>query len=189
MQSVLRNVNGAPRRSNPRFCRCLKVVSFSAREAQDMSSSNRSGSHSLQPSLTTATPCPLSRVVDEDYNKGVADALIVLLQSHSVLVHSPMLSTSSSVPIALPPIAMLSCIDCSFPHGRLNGDLSMLATLRGKLSDMMNPVPGFPTARPIASPPCLHEKCLHDPIFVGLADATAGPSVPNSLLPIYDRTI
>jgi hypothetical protein len=178
MQSVLRSILGEllkkeckkcqwrPKEEQPAILSAsLKVVSFSATEAQDTSSLNRSGSRSLQPSLTTANPCPLSCVVDEDYDKGVADALIVLSQSHSVPVHSPMLSTSSSVPIALPPIAMLSCIDCSFPHRRLNGNLSMLATLRGKLSNMMNPVLGFPTARPIASPPCLHEKRLHDPIF------------------------
>ena len=42
-------------------------------------SSNGSGSsRSVQPSPTSATPRPPSRVVDEDYDEGVADALIVL---------------------------------------------------------------------------------------------------------------
>ena len=42
-------------------------------------SSNGSGSsHSIQPSPTSATPRPPSRVVDEDYDEGVADALINL---------------------------------------------------------------------------------------------------------------
>ena len=42
-------------------------------------SSNGSGSsRSVQPSPTSATPRPPSRVVDEDYDEGVVDALIVL---------------------------------------------------------------------------------------------------------------
>ncbi|KAH0838714.1 TPR-like protein [Lanmaoa asiatica] len=73
----------------------FKVGSFSAKEAQDTSSSNGSGSRSLQPSPTTATPRPPSRVVDEDYDEGVADALVVLSQSHGAPMHSPTLSNGS----------------------------------------------------------------------------------------------
>ncbi|KAF8554568.1 hypothetical protein OG21DRAFT_1412346 [Imleria badia] len=73
----------------------FKVGSFSAKEAQDTSSSNGSGSRSLQPSPTAATPRPPSRVVDEDYDEGVADSLLVLSQSHSAPMHSPTLSNGS----------------------------------------------------------------------------------------------
>ncbi|KAF8433351.1 hypothetical protein L210DRAFT_1033568 [Boletus edulis BED1] len=73
----------------------FKVGSFSAKEAQDTSSSNGSTSRSLQPSPTTVTPHPPLRVVDEDYDKGVADALIVLSQSHIAPMHSPTLSNGS----------------------------------------------------------------------------------------------
>ncbi|KAG9310296.1 TPR-like protein [Chiua virens] len=73
----------------------FKVGSFSAKEIADTSSSNGSGSRSLQPSPTTATPRPPSRVVDEDYDEGVADALVHLSQSHSAPMHSPTLSNGS----------------------------------------------------------------------------------------------
>ncbi|KAF8124218.1 hypothetical protein EV363DRAFT_1541247 [Boletus edulis] len=73
----------------------FKVGSFSAKEAQDTSSLNGSTSRSLQPSPTTVTPHPPSCVVDEDYDKGVADALIVLSQSHIAPMHSPTLSNGS----------------------------------------------------------------------------------------------
>lgn len=84
----------------------FKVGSFSARDGQDTSSSG-SGSRSLQPSPTSATPRPPSRVVDEDYDEGVADALVGLSQcrsaapsgsahdNHSVPMHSPTLSSGS----------------------------------------------------------------------------------------------
>jgi hypothetical protein len=80
----------------------FKVVLFSAKEAQDTSSSNGSGSCSLQPSWITPTPYPPSHVVDEDYEEGVADALIVLLQSHSAPVHSPTLSNGSRHAVTSP---------------------------------------------------------------------------------------
>lgn len=73
----------------------FKVGSFSAKEGQETSSSNGSGSRSLQPSPITATPRPPSRVVDEDYDEGVADALVVLSQSHGAPMHSPTLSNGS----------------------------------------------------------------------------------------------
>jgi hypothetical protein len=73
----------------------FKVASFSAKEGQDTSSSTGSASRSLQPSPTSATPRPPSRVVDEDYDEGVADALVVLSQSHSAPMHSPTLSNGS----------------------------------------------------------------------------------------------
>ncbi|KIJ21344.1 hypothetical protein PAXINDRAFT_104349 [Paxillus involutus ATCC 200175] len=83
----------------------FKMGSFSAKE--DTSSSNGSGSRSLQPSPTSATPRPPSRVVDEDYDEGVADALVVLSQyrasdatvpthdSHGGPMQSPTLSNGS----------------------------------------------------------------------------------------------
>lgn len=73
----------------------FKVGSFSTKDGQDTSSSNGSGSRSLQPSPTTATPRPPSRVVDEDYDEGVADALVVLSQSQGAPMHSPTLSNGS----------------------------------------------------------------------------------------------
>ncbi|KAI9566990.1 TPR-like protein [Boletus coccyginus] len=73
----------------------FKVGSFSAKEAHDTSSSNGSSSRSLQPSPTTATPRPPSRVVDEDYDEGVADALVGLSQSRIAPMHSPTLSNGS----------------------------------------------------------------------------------------------
>jgi glucose repression mediator protein len=267
----------------------FKVASFSAKEAQDTSSSSGSGSRSLQPSPTTATPRPPSRVVDEDYDEGVADALVVLSQSHSAPVHSPTLSNgsrhtvtsprpvishrgsvstsgsrpsppggaslkrplspgideldnkrtrmdpikrgppsptgrhtpvppsrhspvplrmqpasrspesrhhtdaghpyppspppisvslpphprpigaghSSQAPIALPPIATLSPASTapSPTDDRMAIDRrSPSPPSRGKLSDVMNPVAGSPTARPIASPPRLHEKKDPSPV-------------------------
>ncbi|KAF8122025.1 hypothetical protein EV363DRAFT_1558455 [Boletus edulis] len=256
----------------------FKAGSFSAKEAQDTSSSNGSGSRSLQPSPTTVTPRPPSRVVDEDYDEGVADALVVLSQSHIAPMHSPTLSNgsrhtvtspcpgiphhgrpsppggatlkrplspdvddldnkhmrvdsiksglpsptgqhtpvpssrpspipfrtqpashspesrqhadaghaylpspptismslpphlrpigsghgshpSSSVPIALPPIAPLSPASTapSPTDDRMAID-QRSPTPPGKLADVMNPAAGSPTARPIASPPRLHEK-------------------------------
>lgn len=265
----------------------FKVGSFSAKEVQDTSSSNGSSSRSLQPSPTTATPRPPSRVVDEDYDEGVADALVVLSQSHSAPMHSPTLSngsrhtvtsprpvishrgsistsgsrpsppggtslkrplspgvdesdikrtrvdpikrgapsptgrhtpipssrpspipfrtqpashspesrqhaeaghpyppspppisvslpphprpigaghsshTSSSAPIALPPIATLSPASTapSPTDDRMAIDRrSPSPPSRGKLSDVMNPAAGSPTARPVQSPPRLHDK-------------------------------
>lgn len=47
-----------------------------------MASSSGSGSRSSQPSPTSATSHPPSRVMDEDYDEGVADALVVVLLSH-----------------------------------------------------------------------------------------------------------
>ncbi|KAF8137055.1 hypothetical protein EV363DRAFT_1534257 [Boletus edulis] len=74
----------------------FKVGSFSAKEAQDISSLNGSGSRSLQPSPTTITPHPPSHVVDEDYDKGVVDALVIPSQSHIAPMHSPTLSGNPS---------------------------------------------------------------------------------------------
>ncbi|KAF9242359.1 TPR-like protein [Melanogaster broomeanus] len=83
----------------------FKVGSFSAKE--ETSSSNGSGSRSLRPSPTSATPRLPSRVVDEDYDEGVAESLVVLSQSrapdqagathdsHGALMHSPTLSNGS----------------------------------------------------------------------------------------------
>jgi len=69
-------------------------------------SSNGSGSsRSVQPSPTSATPLPPSRVVDEDYDEGVADALIVLSSYRApdnsgsagdAPSHSPTMSSSHS---------------------------------------------------------------------------------------------
>jgi len=69
-------------------------------------SSNGSGSsRSVQPSPTSATPRPPSRVVDEDYDEGVADALIVLSSYRApdnsgsagdAPSHSPTMSSSHS---------------------------------------------------------------------------------------------
>ncbi|KAF9229813.1 TPR-like protein [Gyrodon lividus] len=84
----------------------FKIGSFSAKEAQDASSSNGSGNRSLQPSPTSATPRPPSRTVDEDYDEGVADALVVLSQyrapdapalahDNHAPMHSPTLSNGS----------------------------------------------------------------------------------------------
>ncbi|KIK99209.1 hypothetical protein PAXRUDRAFT_132529 [Paxillus rubicundulus Ve08.2h10] len=90
----------------------FKMGSFSAKE--DTSSSNGSGSRSLQPSPMSATPRPPSRVVDEDYDEGVADALVVLSQyrapdatvptrdSHSGPMQSPTLSSGSRHTVTSP---------------------------------------------------------------------------------------
>ncbi|KAG1725558.1 TPR-like protein [Suillus paluster] len=61
--------NGVP--SNAMF----KIGSFSAKEGPETSSS---GSRSLQPSPTSATPRPPSRVVDDDYDEGITESLLTL---------------------------------------------------------------------------------------------------------------
>ncbi|KAI6137040.1 TPR-like protein [Pisolithus sp. B1] len=87
----------------------FKVASFSAKDGQDTASSSGSGNRSLQPSPTSATPRLPSRVVDEDYDEGVADALVNLSQtrpseqsasahdnySANATMHSPTLSNAS----------------------------------------------------------------------------------------------
>ena len=75
-------------------------------------SSNGSGSsRSVQPSPTSATPRPPSRVVDEDYDEGVADALIVLSSYRApdnsgsageAPSHSPTISSAHSRPSPRP---------------------------------------------------------------------------------------
>jgi glucose repression mediator protein len=59
-------------------------------------SSNSSSSRSIQPSPTSATPRQVMRPVDEDYDEGVADALIVL--SNSSKPDGPTQSPSPRVP-------------------------------------------------------------------------------------------
>ncbi|KAI5991298.1 TPR-like protein [Pisolithus orientalis] len=85
----------------------FKVPSFSAKDGQDTASSSGSGNRSLQPSPTGATPRLPSRVVDEDYDEGVADALVNLSQTrpaeqsasahdnYNATMHSPTLSNAS----------------------------------------------------------------------------------------------
>ncbi|CAA7264679.1 unnamed protein product [Cyclocybe aegerita] len=51
---------------------------YSKGPASPENSSNSGSSRSIQPSPTSATPRPPSRVVDEDYDEGVADALMGL---------------------------------------------------------------------------------------------------------------
>ncbi|KAH7907526.1 TPR-like protein, partial [Hygrophoropsis aurantiaca] len=101
--------NGLP--TNPSF----KVSQFPAKEGPE-TSSNGSGasSRSMQPSPTGPTPRPPSRVVDEDYDEGVADALVNLSQycapemaapsvdSHCVPIHSPTASSGSRHTAASP---------------------------------------------------------------------------------------
>ncbi|KAG6333438.1 hypothetical protein ID866_5652 [Astraeus odoratus] len=91
---------------------------FSAKEGQDTASSSGSGSRSLQPSPTSATPRAPHRGIDEDYDegydKGAADALVNLSQSrfvdaptsahdsHSGAAHSPTLSSGSRHSVTSP---------------------------------------------------------------------------------------
>lgn len=60
-------------------------------------SSNSSSSRSIQPSPTSATPRQVMRPVDEDYDEGVADALIVLANSSNPdgPTQSPTISSQS----------------------------------------------------------------------------------------------
>ncbi|KAG2160230.1 TPR-like protein [Suillus bovinus] len=60
--------NGVPSNMPATF----KISSFSAKEGPETSSS---GSRSLQPSPTSATPRPPSRVVDDDYDEGIETLL------------------------------------------------------------------------------------------------------------------
>ncbi|KAI6001849.1 hypothetical protein EDD15DRAFT_2472500 [Pisolithus albus] len=76
-QSARLDSNGFP----PNMPASFKVASFSAKGGQDMASSSGSGNLSLQPSPTSATPRLPSRVVDEDYDEGIADALVNLSQT------------------------------------------------------------------------------------------------------------
>ncbi|KAI5999819.1 hypothetical protein F5J12DRAFT_724331 [Pisolithus orientalis] len=92
----------------------FKVPSFSAKDGQDMASLSSSVNCSLQPSLTSATPHLPSQVVDEDYDEGVADALVNLSQTHpakqsasahdnyNAMMHSPTLSNASFHTVNLP---------------------------------------------------------------------------------------
>ncbi|KIM51367.1 hypothetical protein SCLCIDRAFT_76262, partial [Scleroderma citrinum Foug A] len=97
-----RKRKGAPRRKDerPDSNGLYKVGSFSAKDGQDTASSSGSGSRSSQPSPTNVTPRPPSRVIDEDYDEGAADALVVLSQYRSAEpsasgAHSPTLSSGS----------------------------------------------------------------------------------------------
>ncbi|KAI6022585.1 TPR-like protein [Pisolithus marmoratus] len=98
-ESVRSDSNGLPANLPASF----KVASFSAKDGQDTASSSGSGNRSLQPSPTSATPRLPSRVVDEDYDEGVADALVNLSQTrpaeahdnYNVAMHSPTLSNAS----------------------------------------------------------------------------------------------
>ena len=73
--------------------------------------SSNGSSRSIQPSPTSATPRPPSRVVDEDYDEGVADALIVLSSYRApdnsgsageAPSHSPTISSAHSRPSPRP---------------------------------------------------------------------------------------
>lgn len=89
----------------------FKISSFSAKEGPETSSS---GSRSLQPSPTSATPRPPSRIVDDDYDEGITESLLTLshyrvaemqapsTDSQSGSVHSPTVSNGSRHTAASP---------------------------------------------------------------------------------------
>ena len=60
----------------------LMLLAISSRATPEASSNG--SSRSVQPSPTSATPRPPTRVVDENYDEGVADALIIF--RHIVLL-------------------------------------------------------------------------------------------------------
>ena len=104
-----RKRKGAPCRKDerPDLNGLYKVGSFSAKDGQDTASSSGSGSCSSQLSPMNITPHLLSRVIDEDYDEGAMDALVVLSQYHSAEpsasgAHSPTLSSSSQHTATLP---------------------------------------------------------------------------------------
>lgn len=74
---------------------------------------------------------------------------------------------STSATIALPPIATLSPASTapSPTDDRMTIDRrSTSPPSRSKMVDVMNPVAGSPTARPVASPPRLHDKKDPSPV-------------------------
>ena len=75
-----RKRKGAPCRKDERADSnsLYKLGSVSAKDEQDMASSSGSGSRSSQPTPTNVTPHPPFRVIDEDYDEGAMDALVVL---------------------------------------------------------------------------------------------------------------
>jgi len=184
----------------------FKVGSFSAKEGQDTSSSNGSGSRSLQPSPITATPRPPSRVVDEDYDEGVADALVVLSQSHTAPMHSPTLSNGSrhTVTSPRPGVSHRGSVSTSGSRPSPPGGTSLKRPLSPGVDELDNkrtrvdpmkrgppsptgrhtPVPSSrPSPIPFRTQPASHSPESRQHAETGHAYTTSPPPMPVSLPP------
>ncbi|KAF8436966.1 hypothetical protein L210DRAFT_3647785 [Boletus edulis BED1] len=171
----------------------FKVGSFSAKEAQDTSSSNGSGSRSLQPSPTTVTPRPPLRVVDEDYNEGVVDALVVLSQSYIAPMHSPTLSNGSRHTVTSPcpgiphhgSVSTSDVDDLDNKHMRVDSIKSGLPSPTGQHT----PVPSSrPSPIPFRTQPASHSPKSRQHADAGHAYLPSPPTI-SMLLPPHLRPI
>ncbi|KAF8125860.1 hypothetical protein EV363DRAFT_1529875 [Boletus edulis] len=164
----------------------MSIGSFSAKEVQDTSSSNGSGSRSLQPSPTTVTPHPPSHVVDEDYNKGVADALVVLSQSHIVPMHSPTLSRNPSSRVATLKCPLSPDVD------DLDNKRMWVDSVKHGLpspTGQHTPIPSScPSPIPFQTQPTSHSPKSHQHADAGHAYLPSPPTI-LMLLPPHPRPI
>jgi hypothetical protein len=91
----------------------FKIGSFSAKEGPETSSS---GSRSLQPSPTSATPRPPSRVVDDDYDEGITESLLTLSHYRVPEMQAPSTGDSQNGQMHSPTVSNGSRHSAPSPH-------------------------------------------------------------------------